>query len=88
MVSLSYRYKLKVVILVHKRLNSLAPTYISSMLNHYEPKPSMCLRPVEAKHLEVPFTRSSVYKRVFSVNGPKLFNELPRHIRESESSAS
>ena len=83
MVPLSYRYKLKVVTLVYKGLNSLAPSYISSMLNQYEPKTSMCLRSVEAKHLEVPFTRSSVYKRAFSVNGPKLYNELPLHIRES-----
>ena len=69
---LSYRYKLKVVTLVYKGLNSLAPSYISSMLNHYEPKTSMCIRSVEAKHLEVPFIRFSVYKRAFSVNGPKL----------------
>ena len=68
----------------------MAPSYISSMLNYYEPKTSMCLRSVEAKHLEVPFTRSStsVYKRAFSVNGPKLYNELPLHIRESKSLAS
>ena len=85
---LSYRYKLKVVTLVYKGLNSLAPSYISSMLNHYEPKTSMCIRSVEAKHLEVPFIRFSVYKRAFSVNGPKLYNELPLHIRESKSLAS
>ena len=78
----------KVVTLVYKGLNSLAPSYISSMLNHYEPKTSVCLRSVEAKHLEVPFTRSSLCKRAFIVNDPKLYNELPLHIRESKSLAS
>ena len=45
----------------------------------------MTLRSVKNKVLGVPFTKSKIYERAFSINGPTLYNNLPLHIRDSKS---
>ena len=37
------------------------------------------------KVLGVPFIKSTIYERAFSINGPTLYHNLPLHIRDSKS---
>ena len=81
---LSYRHKLKTCILVYKAFNQLTPSYITDLVNLYNPATQMTLRSVKNKVLGVPFTKSKIYERAFT-NGPTLYNNLPLHIRDSKS---
>lgn len=82
---LKYRYKHKVVQLVYKGLHGIAPPYINELLKYFKPNTTMTLRSVSRKNLEVPRAGKKVYNQSFSVIGPKLYNQLPSHVRDSKS---
>ena len=74
----------KILLLVDKSLNNLAPAYINSLLKNY--KPSRNLRSVDQGLLTVPKSNQRTYgDRAFSVAAPKLWNSLPLDIRNSGS---
>ena len=74
----------KILLLVYKSLNNLAPAYINSLLKNY--KPSRNLRSVDQGLLTVPRSNQRTYgDRAFSVAAPKLWNALPLDIRNSGS---
>ena len=78
------RIEYKILLLVFKCLHNLAPTYLSGLVelnaSFYATRSSKGLL------LKVPFTtRSSFADRSFMVAGPKLWNALPIHIRQSSS---
>ena len=74
----------KILLLVYKSLNNLAPAYINSLLKNY--KPSRNLRSVDQGLLTVPSSNQRTYgDRAFSVAAPKLWNALPLDIRNSGS---
>ena len=76
----------KILLLVYKSLNNLAPAYINSLLKNY--KPSRNLRSVDQGLLTVPKSNQRTYgDRAFSVAAPKLWNPLPLDIRNSGSIA-
>ena len=76
----------KILLLVYKSLNNLAPAYINSLLKNY--KPSRNLRSVDQGLLAVPKSNQRTYgDRAFSVAAPKLWNPLPLDIRNSGSIA-
>ena len=78
------RIMFKTCVLVYKCLNGLAPDYLSGRLLKRKTK-SIRLRADEDKLLlEVPYPNYKTTERAFSVSGPRLWNNLPRQLRESE----
>ena len=79
-----FRIIFKVLLLVYKGLNGLAPGYISEMLPYRTC--SRSLRSDSQKLLNVPKTSLKAYgDRAFSVGAPRLLNDIPYEIRNSNS---
>ena len=79
-----FRIIFKVLLLVYKGLNGLAPGYISEMLPYRTC--SRSLRSDSQKLLNVPKTSLKTYgDRAFSVGAPRLWNDIPYEIRNSNS---
>ena len=71
-------------LIVFKSLNGLVPPYISELLHSYNP--ARCLRSADQLLLEVPRAKRKLRgDRAFSAVGPKLWNDLPLHIRQAPS---
>ena len=71
-----HRIVFKILLLVFKSLNDLAPTYISDLLTQYIP--SRSLRSSNQSLLVVPRSIQKTYgDRAFAVAGPRLWNALP-----------
>ena len=82
-LALKSRIILKILLLVYKSLNTLAPVYITDLLNYY--KPNRNLRWVGQG---IPRSNQRNYRgRAFTVAAPKLWNTLPLEIRNSGSIA-
>ncbi len=80
----SFRIDFKILMLIYKALNNLAPQYLSELLTHYTP--TRVLRSSEAGLLTVQTTRlKTMGDRAFSSLAPKLCNSLPSEIRNAES---
>ena len=74
----------KLLVYVYKALNGLAPIYISNCLNLYVPKRN--LRSLsDCLHLNYPITRNKAGDRTFTVCASKLWNNLPKTLRNSAS---
>ena len=72
-----FRILFKVLLLVYKALNGMAPLYITELLSH-----RTCSRSLRSTALAVPKSRLKTYgDRAFSVAAPKLWNELPLDLR-------
>ena len=79
-----FRIVFKVLLLVYKALNGMAPPYLSDMLCYRSY--SRSLRSASQKLLVVHHTNMKTYgDRAFSIAGPKLWNQLPLSIRELSS---
>ena len=77
------RIHYKVLLLVYKALNGLAPPYIRDMLRYRDARPG--LRST-GRLLDVPRTRTSTYgNRAFSTIGPRLWNSLPPDLKSASS---
>ena len=77
-----FRVQFKMLILVFKAINGLAPNYISNLVNILCPSKyflrrndEMLLEPYNGK------TKKKPCDRAFAVAAPSLFNSLPREIR-------
>lgn len=80
------RMSFKILLLVFKALNGLAPSYLSDILTPYEPVRS--LRSQEKYLLQIPKSKlASGGDRAFSVIGPKLWNCLPVEIKSCDTVA-
>ena len=79
------RIEFKVLLLCYKCVNGLAPPYLSDLLSKYVPTRS--LRSADKDLLVVPSScRLKTFgDRAFTQAAPRLWNELPREIRQSES---
>ena len=76
-----FRIVFKVLLLVYKALNGMAPPYLSDMLCYRSY--SRSLRSASQKLLVVHRINMKTYgDRAFSIAGPKLWNQLPLSIRE------
>lgn len=77
---IEFRVRFKVLLLVFKSLNGLAPVYLSDLLKPHVPPCS--LRSAEQLLLSVPKSRLK-YRgdRAFSIAAPMLWNNLPLQIR-------
>ena len=82
---IKFRIQFKIMLLVYKCLNGQAPSYLSELLE----LKSTTLRPglwstYDRTLLCIPFTKRKTFAdRSFSLAGPKLWNCLPKTIRES-----
>ena len=78
-----FRIEYKILLIVFKCLHGKGPSYLSSLLEEYCPK--RALRSSSQSFLVEPRTNQKYGDRAFSVAGPKLWNSLPEHIRQSGS---
>lgn len=79
-----FRIDFKILLFVFKCLNGLAPQYLSDLLVPYTP--SRSLRSTGQALLLVSKTKRKLRgDRAFAVAAPRLWNELPLHIRLTES---
>ena len=76
-----FRISFKTLLFVFKALNGLAPPYLTELLLPYMPS-----RPADQLLLMVPKARLKLRgDRTFSVAAPRLWNELPLHVRQASS---
>ena len=75
------RIDYKLCLLAYKTLTNQQPTYLYNSLSF--PSHSVTTRSSDSLVLSIPYVRSSLGKRVFSVIGPRLWNSLPPDTRNS-----
>ena len=69
------RIDYKLCLLTYKTLTNQQPTYLYNSLSF--PSHSVSTRSSDSLVLSIPYVRSSLGKRTFSVIGPRLWNSLP-----------
>ena len=80
---IKYRIQYKMLLFAYKSQQSAAPVYLSDLLSPYIP--SRTLRSEQQLRLEQPRARSTRYgERSFSVAAPRLWNDLPVHVKEAD----
>ena len=77
------RIEYKLCLLTYKTLTNQQPTYLYNSLSFSSH--SVSTRSSDSLVLSIPYVRSSLGKRVFSVIGPRLWNSLPPDTRNSNS---
>ena len=77
------RINYKICLLTYKTLTNKQPTYLYNSLSF--PSHSVSTRSSDSLVLSIPYVRSSLGKRAFSVIGPRLWNSLPPDTRNSSS---
>ena len=79
-----FRVHFKILLFAFKALHGLAPSYLSELLHPYTP--SRSLRSADQLLLIEPRARlKSRGERAFAIAAPKLWNDLPLHIRQAPS---
>lgn len=82
-----FRIDFKILLLVYKALNGLAPSYLVDCLPRYAP--NRPLRSSSADLLDIPKMAYKKHgKAAFCFYGPTAWNKLPAHIRQANSVAS
>ena len=81
----SYRIIYKILLIVYKSLIGCAPNYISDLLKSYIP--TRALRSSDKLLLCEQKTNHSWGDRSFGIAAPRLWNQLPLHVRSSNSLA-
>ena len=77
-----YRIMVKILLLVFKSINGIAPSYICDLIQLHEPV--RVLRSQGSHRLDFPKTRSRFGDRRFIVR-PKLWNESSNQIKDADS---
>ena len=82
---IKFRIQFKILLLIYKCLNGQAPSYLSELLELKSTTSRFGLRSTcDRTLLCIPFTKRKTFAdRLFSVAGPRLWNGLPKTIRES-----
>ena len=76
----SCRIDFKVALLTFKILSAQQPAYMLPFLQPYSS--NRALRSSHQNLLTVPFSKSALHSRSFSVYAPRLWNTLPQHVRD------
>ena len=80
LASVEQRIVFKILLLTFKSLNDLGPSYIRDLLHAVEPSRNLWSSPCNL--LVTPRSRLKFYgDHAFSVSAPKLWNNLPEHIK-------
>jgi len=83
------RIEFKTLLQVYKCVNGTAPGYLSSLVDFYSCPREGLRSAKDTFKLKIPSSKLQKFgDRAFSVAGPRIWNDLPRHIRESPSVAS
>ena len=77
------RIKFKLLLITYKSLNNLSPKYLTDLFSYYSPP--RILRSSSRKLLVVKRTKTKYGTRALTNCGPKLWNQLPLHIRNADS---
>nr|XP_060621478.1 uncharacterized protein LOC132768982 [Anolis sagrei ordinatus]XP_060621479.1 uncharacterized protein LOC132768982 [Anolis sagrei ordinatus]XP_060621480.1 uncharacterized protein LOC132768982 [Anolis sagrei ordinatus] len=80
-----FRSQFKVQVLTYKDLNGLGPAYLRDRISVYEPKCSLCSSG-ETLLMILPASQARLVgmrDRAFSVVAPRLWNSLPKDIRQA-----
>ncbi len=73
----------KILLITFNALNGLAPQYLNKLLSHYSPPRP--LRSQNSGHLIIPrISKSTAGGRSFFYLAPKLWNNLPKTVREAD----
>ncbi|XP_066523483.1 uncharacterized protein [Hoplias malabaricus] len=81
-----FRIDYKILLLTYKALHGLAPEYLQDTISYYEPPRS--LRSQNTGFLIVPrIQKASAGGRAFSYKAPRLWNDLPENVRDSDTVA-
>ena len=79
-----HRIQFKIILLVYKAVNDLAPSYLKELMLCRTSQRT--LRSNGNELLQIPYSRLKTYgDRSFCVAGPRLWNDLPVHLRMCES---
>ena len=81
--AIKQRIDYKICLLTYKTLTNQQPTYLYNSLSF--PSHSVSTRSSDSLVLSIPYARSSLGKRAFSVIGPRLWNSLPPDTRNLSS---
>ena len=77
------RITFKILLIVNKIVNQIAPAYLCDLLQQYVPK--RVLHSAAKELLASPKTKTTTYgDRAFSVAGPNNWNRLPDILRETQ----
>ncbi len=80
---IKHRIDYNILLITYKALNGLAPRYLSELLLHYSPP-----RPLSSQnsgHFIIPkISKSTAGSRSFFYLVPKLWNNLPNTVRETD----
>ena len=79
------RIDFKVCVLVYKCLNGLAPDYLCDILQKRRKKAKCLRKDSDDLLLETPRSKYKSSEGAFRFIGPKLWNQLPRALRETSS---
>ena len=79
----SQRIVFKLMLIVHKSVNNIAPIYISELLKVYTP--SRNLRSSNMSLLKEPTSKRTWGDRSFSVAAPRIWNHLPTKVKSCHS---
>ena len=77
------RINFKILLLVYRTLRKFAPVYLQNTLHLHQPPRN--LRSSNSLKLQVPRIKHNWGDRAFSYMGPKLWNGLPKSLREASS---
>jgi len=78
------RIEFKMAVLVYKALNDLSPQYLADDCQLTTSTGRRRLRSSNVATCDVPRTRTSLGDRSFTAAGPRLWNNLPLHLRDFE----
>ena len=78
-----YRIQYKINLMTYKCLNNLAPCYLRGLLQYKTPGRDN-MRSTEKHLLEENRTKTVAGDRAFANAAPVLWNQLPQHLRETE----
>ena len=80
------RIEFKIITLVHKSLNGLAPQYLVNLVTRKVQRKEGLHSNDRTSQLEIPATsRKTFAARAFSVLGPQLWNQLPEKLQQMDS---
>ncbi len=80
---IKHRIDFKILLITYKALNGLAPQYLSELLSHYSPPRP--LRSQNSGHLIISrISKSTACGRSFFYLALKLWNNLPKTVREAD----
>jgi len=78
------RIEFKIALLVYKSLNALSPRYLMDDCQLITTTGRRRLLSSNVATCDIPRTRTSLGDRSFTAAGPRLWNNLPVHLRDSE----